>query len=91
MSLDASRGASDRKSYRLLHLPNGIRTLLVSEPSRGDGEDSEASVALAVAAGSFDDSNTALGMDPLHGRAHLTEHLLFMGSERFPDENDYDR
>ena len=30
--------------------------------------------------------------DPWHlqGLSHYLEHMLFMGSERYPDENDYD-
>jgi nardilysin len=27
---------------------------------------------------------------PLQGLSHYLEHMLFMGSEKFPDENDYD-
>ena len=27
---------------------------------------------------------------PMQGMSHYLEHMLFMGSERFPDENDYD-
>lgn len=27
---------------------------------------------------------------PSQGLSHYLEHMLFMGSERYPDENDYD-
>ena len=27
---------------------------------------------------------------PVQGMSHYLEHMLFMGSEGFPDENDYD-
>lgn len=27
---------------------------------------------------------------PFQGLSHYLEHMLFMGSERYPDENDYD-
>jgi Insulinase (Peptidase family M16) len=30
------------------------------------------------------------GAIPLQGLSHYLEHMLFMGSEKFPDENDYD-
>ena len=43
-------------------------------------------VAMAVGVGSF---NERLGSEP-HGLAHLLEHMLFMGSEKYPTENAYD-
>ena len=42
-------------------------------------------VAMAVGTGSFDEEKE----DP-HGLAHLLEHMLFMGSTKFPIENTYD-
>lgn len=42
-------------------------------------------VAMAVNCGSFHESE----QDPC-GLAHLLEHMLFMGSEKYPDENAYD-
>jgi nardilysin len=49
-----------------------------------DGGRKQAAAALAVGAGSF--------LDPpgRQGLAHLLEHMLFMGSRRFPSENAYD-
>jgi len=54
-----------------------------------DGEDDESSAekcaaSIAVNAGQMQD------YAELPGLAHLTEHLLMMGSEEFPDENEYD-
>ena len=43
-------------------------------------------VAMAVGVGSFHETN---GQEP-HGLAHLLEHMLFMGSEKYPTENAYD-
>ena len=43
-------------------------------------------VAMAVGVGSFDEGPD---QDP-HGLAHLLEHMLFMGSEKYPTENAYD-
>lgn len=42
--------------------------------------------AMAVGAGSFHEE---FGKHP-HGLAHLLEHMLFMGSEKYPSENAYD-
>jgi hypothetical protein len=43
-----------------------------------------AAAAMAVGVGSFSDPAG------LQGLSHYLEHMLFMGSEKFPDENDYD-
>ena len=59
------------------------------EGSEGEGEEGEegpktksAAAALTVNIGSFADPPHAQGL------AHFLEHMLFMGSERFPDENE---
>ncbi len=44
----------------------------------------QAAAAMAVGVGSFSDPQQ------LQGLSHYLEHMLFMGSERYPDENDYD-
>jgi predicted Zn-dependent peptidase len=38
---------------------------------------------MSVNAGSFQDPTEA------HGLAHYLEHMLFMGTEKFPSENEY--
>ena len=51
----------------------------------GDGGSvKKAAAALSVGIGYYS--------DPLHlqGLSHYLEHMLFMGSEKYPDENDYD-
>ena len=47
-------------------------------------ETKRAAAALSVGVGHFSDP------DELPGLSHYLEHMLFMGSEKFPDENDYD-
>ncbi|KAG0572112.1 hypothetical protein KC19_VG069600 [Ceratodon purpureus] len=44
----------------------------------------KAAAAMCVGVGSFSDPADAQGL------AHFLEHMLFMGSEKFPDENEYD-
>ncbi|GBG78735.1 hypothetical protein CBR_g27959 [Chara braunii] len=44
----------------------------------------KAAAAMCVGVGSFSDPLDAQGL------AHFLEHMLFMGSEKFPNENDYD-
>lgn len=43
----------------------------------------KSSAALSMAVGSFRDPTTAQGL------AHYLEHMLFMGTAKYPDENDY--
>ncbi|CAJ1960573.1 unnamed protein product [Sphenostylis stenocarpa] len=155
------KSPNDRRLYRLLHLPNGLRALLVHDPEiypegppkhapnedeveeeeeeededdgegeeeyddddeeeeaddEGDGEKDGvkggggataqskrmgsgfcvemwglgngyaicdlAAAAMCVGMGSFSDPNQAQGL------AHFLEHMLFMGSDEFPDENE---
>ncbi len=47
-------------------------------------ETKRAAAALSVGVGHFSDP------EELPGLSHYLEHMLFMGSEKFPDENDYD-
>lgn len=43
----------------------------------------KSSAGLSMAVGSFRDPTTAQGL------AHYLEHMLFMGTAKYPDENDY--
>ncbi|KAM7527580.1 hypothetical protein LguiB_030990 [Lonicera macranthoides] len=51
---------------------------------RGAQQTKKAAAALCVGMGSFSDPLEAQGL------AHFLEHMLFMGSTDFPDENEYD-
>ncbi|KAI9852489.1 MAG: Insulinase (Peptidase M16) [Thelocarpon superellum] len=68
----------DDRSYRVIRLPNKLEALLVH-----DGETDKASAALDVNVGNFSDKSDMPGM------AHAVEHLLFMGTEKYPVENAY--
>ncbi|ULT86921.1 hypothetical protein L3Y34_006572 [Caenorhabditis briggsae] len=72
------KGAQDVREYRGLELTNGLRILLVSDPTTD-----QSAVALDVKVGSF--------MDPweIPGLAHLCDHMLFMGTAKYPSENEY--
>jgi insulysin len=69
---------NDPRSYRYLVLPNGLRVILVSDPKAD-----KAAAALSVSVGSFSDP------EEIPGLAHFLEHMLFLGSEKYPGENDY--
>jgi len=64
---------SDERVHRPVELDNGLSALLISDPETKAG-----GAALTVAAGSDQDP------DGIPGLAHLLEHMVFSGSERYP-------
>ncbi|KAJ6446345.1 a-pheromone processing metallopeptidase Ste23 [Purpureocillium lavendulum] len=68
----------DDRDYRVVRLENDLEALLVHDP-----ETDKASAALDVNVGNFSDE------DGMPGMAHAVEHLLFMGTKKFPIENEY--
>ncbi|KAJ8128750.1 hypothetical protein O1611_g4882 [Lasiodiplodia mahajangana] len=68
----------DDRQYRVIRLPNKLEALLVHDP-----ETDKASAALDVHVGNFCDE------DAMPGMAHAVEHLLFMGTKKYPEENAY--
>jgi len=70
---------NDRKSYEYTTFENGLKVLAVHDPKA-----SKSGFAVAVSAGSF--------YDPveLPGLAHFCEHLLFLGTKKYPDEASFD-
>lgn len=127
--LNPTRSFVDRKLYRQILLPNGMRCVLIqstddmqsfdpvmgfhedeeipeeeykedekeiedtSEDEDGDNDDEgdddkgslrKAAATILVGAGSMYDPESCQGL------AHFLEHLLFMGSEKYPGENEYD-
>ncbi|EAU88742.1 insulin-degrading enzyme [Coprinopsis cinerea okayama7 len=72
------KSEQDERDYRLIRLDNGLKALLVHD-SKAD----KAAAALDVGVGHLSDP------DDMPGLAHFCEHLLFMGTEQFPRENEY--
>ncbi|KAI0179967.1 ubiquitin carboxyl-terminal hydrolase-like protein [Hypoxylon sp. FL1284] len=68
----------DDRTYRVIRLHNHLEALLVHDP-----ETDKASAALDVNVGNFSDE------DEMPGMAHAVEHLLFMGTKKYPVENAY--
>lgn len=77
---DLERPQLDDRSYRIITLKNDLEVLLIHEA----GTD-KASAALDVNVGSFSDA------DDMPGIAHAVEHLLFMGTQKYPEENAYNK
>ncbi|KAG9128505.1 Insulinase (Peptidase M16) [Ceratobasidium sp. 392] len=68
----------DDRDYRCIRLENGLEALLVH-----DANADKSAASLDVEVGHLHDP------DDLPGLAHFCEHLLFMGTDQFPKENDY--
>ncbi|CAB3380047.1 Hypothetical predicted protein [Cloeon dipterum] len=55
-----------------------------SDGGKDSSETHQSAASLTVGVGSFEDP------DDLPGLAHFLEHMVFMGSEKYPQENDFD-
>ncbi|MGV2989494.1 insulinase family protein [Vibrio sp. E150_011] len=69
---------NDNRSYRTLTLDNAMRVLLIN-----DQHAQKSAVALAVNVGHFDDP------DDREGLAHYLEHMLFLGTEKYPKVGEF--
>eukprot|EP00971_Amphidinium_carterae_P049293 971587-Amphidinium_carterae.1 len=70
----------DQRSYRVVKLPNALEVLLGSDPAADT-----AAAALTLSCGSLQDPHSFPGL------AHFHEHMLFLGTERYPEENEYSK
>lgn len=78
LSENVEVSASDEREYRVITLPNKLQALLIHDPTTD-----KAAAALDVCIGHLSDP------DEIPGLAHFLEHMLFMGTEKYPDENEY--
>ena len=72
------KSPNDDRQYAAMMLPNGLQVVLVSDPSL---ENSAASIAVGV--GSAHDPERQLGL------AHYLEHMLFLGTEKYPEPDGF--
>uniref|UniRef100_A0A158P677 Insulin-degrading enzyme n=1 Tax=Angiostrongylus cantonensis TaxID=6313 RepID=A0A158P677_ANGCA len=74
------KSPEDQREFRGLELTNGLKVFLVS-----DRTTDKSAAALDVNAGHL--------MDPweLPGTAHFCEHMLFLGTDKYPSENEYSK
>eukprot|EP00928_Gymnodinium_smaydae_P098736 TRINITY_DN9246_c0_g5_i1.p1 TRINITY_DN9246_c0_g5~~TRINITY_DN9246_c0_g5_i1.p1 ORF type:complete len:1073 (-),score=197.76 TRINITY_DN9246_c0_g5_i1:187-3405(-) len=68
------------REYEYFQLPNGLRVIVASDASCD-----KAAAALCVGVGRLHEPKDMPGL------AHFCEHMLFLGTERFPDEAEYKR
>ncbi|KAB2825365.1 insulinase family protein [Aliivibrio finisterrensis] len=69
---------NDQKKYRFIELDNKLRVLLVQDDTAP-----RSSAALSVNVGHFDDP------DHRPGLAHFLEHMLFLGTEKYPKVGEF--
>ncbi|WP_165474602.1 insulinase family protein [Marinomonas sp. MED121] len=69
---------SDQNQYRHIILKNGLQVILVQDPKA-----EKASAALAVGVGANDNPKGQEGL------THFLEHMLFLGTEKYPEADEY--
>lgn len=74
------KSEQDKREYRGLMLKNEMKILLISDPSTD-----KSAAAMEVNVGHMCDPHD------LPGLAHFCEHMLFLGTEKYPVENEYPR
>lgn len=68
----------DSRDHRYFELPNGLKVLVISDP-----DTDQAAAALSVGVGSLADPPGREGL------AHFLEHMLFLGTEKYPEPDEY--
>lgn len=76
--VNINKSPNDPRDYRYLTLGNGLRALLVSDPKTD-----KAAASLVALRGSFHEPKKYLGL------AHFLEHMLFIGTKKYPEVNAY--
>ncbi len=76
--LTVRKSPNDDREYRYLVLDNALRVLLVS-----DARTDKAAASLSVLRGSYHEPVAYPGL------AHFLEHMLFIGTEKYPDVDGY--
>ena len=72
------KSPNDRRDYRYLTLDNQLKVLLVSDP-----ETDKSAAALSVYRGSFHEPDSRPGL------AHFLEHMLFIGTGKYPEVDSF--
>ncbi|KAF4660156.1 hypothetical protein FOZ61_004217 [Perkinsus olseni] len=77
---DIQKPDTDYRQYRAITLPNKMQALLIHDPKT-----ERAAACLAVKVGSMFDPPQYQGI------AHFLEHMLFLGTEKYPEEDSYNK
>lgn len=74
----AENDAVDRRTYRAIELSNGLKALLINDPLA-----KKSAAAMDVRVGSLADPAEHQGL------AHFLEHMLFLGTKKYPQVGEY--
>lgn len=77
-SPDIIQSQNDNRQYEAFTLDNQLKVLIISDP-----ESKKAAASLDVFVGSASDP------DDREGLAHFLEHMLFLGTAKYPDPDEY--
>ena len=78
--VEIERSPADTRDYRAVVLDNGLEALVVSDPVSD-----KAAAVLNVNVGTANDPESRPGL------AHFLEHMLFLGTEKYPEPDEYSR
>lgn len=78
MVLEIIKSKYDNRKYKIITLKNNLEVMLIS-----DKDTNTSSVSMNVGVGCFQDPSNIPGL------AHFLEHMLFMGTSKYPNENDF--
>ena len=73
-----AKGDIDQREYHLLEMDNRLRVLLISDP---EAEKAAASMDLHFGSGADPEDR--------QGLAHFLEHMLFLGTKKYPEAGEY--
>ena len=79
-SLDNTDSRHPQRQYRRFLLPNQMKVLLISDPFLQRG-----AASMTVGTGSIHDPSEFQGL------AHFLEHMLFLGTKKYPDPGSYQK
>lgn len=74
------KSPNDNKSYQSLVLENGLQVMLISDPLAD-----KAAASMDISVGSAHDP------DEFPGLAHFLEHMLFLGTKKYPEPDEYQK
>lgn len=77
-STNIIQSQNDTRQYEAFTLDNGLKVLIISDP-----ETKKAAASLDVFVGSASDPEDRAGL------AHFLEHMLFLGTKKYPDPDEY--
>ena len=75
-----TKSPNDTRQYQVIRLTNDLEVLLIS-----DSDLNNSAASLSVPVGSMHNPDSQLGL------AHYLEHMLFLGSKRYPTINEYSK